>query len=626
MKWLLLAACSAFLALRPLPAWAEAPASPASAASVESWHRLVGILQYLEADYPGAVESAKASELEEQRAFVGEALAAAADIGAPMRSFEPRLAELKSRIDAGVDPEGVRRDAAALVEELVLEGGLSRSPRRPPALARGAAVYQAACAACHGASGDGQVPIAAAMSPRPTSFQNPEVMDLLTPYKAFNVVSFGVTGTPMPSFSALEEDDRWAVAFYLFTLRQKPCTVAPLKASLEQLATSTDVQLSQRFGASAVACLRTVAPSADEERALLTARAGIERALRLAQEGHPEEAREGVVDAYLRGLEPVEPLLRARDPKQVEALEAAFRRTRLAAETRSPTLGNEGRALLGLIDQARKSDAGEFWTMFWASALILLREGFEASVILASLLAVLKKMGRPDQARLVHLGWVSAAAVGAASFLFARELFAGANREWLEGLMSLFAVGMLVYAALWLNARTNVRKLMGSLRGKMLGALDQGSALGLFVISFTAMLRESLETAVFLQGLAVDSFSGTLWGAAAGLTGLLCLVLFVRKVGYRLPMKALFRVSTVVLVATAWVLLGKGLHSLQEVGALPLRPLSFVRVDFLGLYPDAVSLLPQLLFALAPLGWWWLRRKVGLRPADGTVAPSPPRS
>jgi high-affinity iron transporter len=119
--------------------------------------------------------------------------------------------------------------------------------------------------------------------------------------------------------------------------------------------------------------------------------------------------------------------------------------------------------------------------------------------------------------------------------------------------------------------------------------------------------RESIETALFLQGLAVDSRSAAGWGAAAGLFGLLALVLVVSKVGFRLPMKTLFSASTAVMVATAVMLLGKGLHGLQELGVLPLTPVRFFEIEFLGIFPDAWSLIPQLVLAFVCFAW--LQRK-----------------
>jgi high-affinity iron transporter len=230
-------------------------------------------------------------------------------------------------------------------------------------------------------------------------------------------------------------------------------------------------------------------------------------------------------------------------------------------------------------------------------------------------------MQQPQHARVVHAGWISAEVVGAIAFVFGRKLLAGQNRELLEGVFALLAVGMLVYAALWLNARANIRKFMGELRTKMQGALGRGSALGLFSIAFTAMLRESVETAIFLEGLSIDSPRGVAWGVAAGLAVLLGLVLFINRVGYKLPMKPLFNASTVLLLVTAVMMLGKGLHALQEVGLLPLRPMPFIQVDALGIFPDAYSLVPQLVLAVAPIVWWLAQRRDGANPT--AVLPEP---
>src|SRR5262249_30674112 len=155
---------------------------------------------------------------------------------------------------------------------------------------------------------------------------------------------------------------------------------------------------------------------------------------------------------------------------------------------------------------------------------------------------------------------------------FGRSLVAGANRERVEGIFALLAVAMLLHAALWLNARNTTRKMMGDLREKMGDALGRGSATALFAISFTAVFRETFETAIFLEGLAMDAPRAAVWGAITGAVLLVGLVLAVDRLGLRLPMKTLFDVSTVVLLVTAVVLLGKGIHALQEVGIFPLRP------------------------------------------------------
>ena len=154
--------------------------------------------------------------------------------------------------------------------------------------------------------------------------------------------------------------------------------------------------------------------------------------------------------------------------------------------------------------------------MFWLAFLIVLREGFEAAVVIAALLAVLKKMRQTRPGAVVHAGWTLALVAGRRPFFFGRQLLVGANRELMEGVAGLLASGMLLYAALWLNATTNLRKYMGELRERVQGAVGRGSGLGLFAIAFTALFRESFETAIFLQGLSIDlraaSCSGPGWG------------------------------------------------------------------------------------------------------------------
>ena len=262
-------------------------------------------------------------------------------------------------------------------------------------------------------------------------------------------------------------------------------------------------------------------------------------------------------------------------------------------------------------------------SVFLQAILIILREGFEASVVIAALLAVLKKMKQEKHARIVHLGWVSALVIGAVVYFFARKLIAGANREWMEGVVALAAVAMLLYAVLWLNARSNTRKWMNQLRTEMKGALGRGSAVGLFAIAFFAVGRESLETALFLQGLSIDSPAGALWGAAVGSVALVGLVLFVNRVGYILPMKTLFTASTVILFATAVILLGKGLHALQEVGAVPIQPVPMFQLGVLGVFPDLITLLPQLLLALSPLAYIAIRRRFFREPLESASSGVP---
>jgi high-affinity iron transporter len=592
---------------------ASSGSTAAAAAEASDWQRAVGLLQYLSSDYPAAVQAADATELAEQRALAEEAVAAVASLGEAGQPFQPRLAALAARIAQGVDAEGVARDCRRLVEDLSRAGGLQRSPRTAPDMAGGARLFQEDCAVCHASDGSGDCPVGARLQPRPADLRAPERMGPYSAYRAFNLLALGVEGTAMPSFPTLSEEERWALAFHLQTLRQPACSHAPPRASLERLANATDAELAAEYGADEVPCLRRVMPRLDEDEALAAARSGLDEALRLGNAGNFAAARQVLLDTYLQRFEPMEPSLRVRQPALVQRFEEGLVRARLYAEREDGRFLPEAQGLRNLLEDAAHARHGpqQTATVFWFALLVVVREGFEVVIVIAALLAVLKKMGQSRQARVVHAGWVTALVAGALCFLFGRHLLEGANRELMEGIGGLLASAMLVYAALWLNSKANLRRYMGELRERMQGALGRGSVAGLFAISFTALFRESFETAIFLQGLSIDSPRGVLLGAAVGLTAMVGLVLLIRKVGYVLPMKPLFTLSTWVLYATAVVLLGQGLHALQETGLLPLLPVRGPRLDTLGIFPDALTLLPQLGMALAPLGlWWWRRREV----------------
>lgn len=591
-------------------------AAVAFADEASGWHRVVGVLQYLEGDYPTAWAAQSAAELEEQRGLSEEAVTTLRGLGVEGASWLARAERLRADIAAGRSPYEVVPQCRALAHDLITAKGLSQAPRVTPDLEAGRALFSLHCAACHGVEGQGDGPAAKGLEPAPASFHDAARMASLTPYRVFNTTTFGIKGTPMPGFPSMSDGERWSLAFFVFTLRQPPCHGEGARLSLEALATSTDAELAARVGAGEVACARRSLPRAEASSSLAVARAGVEDARRLARAGDWDGARRAVVDAYLLGLEPVEPTLRARSPALTESLERAFTRARLAAQHRRDFDG-EATALLGLLSDVNAPPRGDFWSVFFAALVILLREGFEAVVVVGALLAVLKKTDAAAQARVVHAGWTLALAAGVGAFLFGQSLLAGANREWVETVVALFAVGLLLYAALWLNARVNLSAFMGELRAKMKDALGSGSTLGLFTIAFTSVGRETVETALFLQGLAGDSREGVLWGSVAGGAALLMLVAFVRTVGFKLPMKTLFSASTVLLVATAVMLLGKGLHGLQELGVVPLAPMPFFTIAPLGIYPDWLSLGPQTVLAAAPLVWRWLQRQRPSPPALG---------
>jgi high-affinity iron transporter len=599
----LLALVAAVVGAMVLAIWRPGPIAASTGAGVSDPQRLVAILQYLESDYPAAIASHDGGELAEQRSLSAEALSTVRGLSSVSR-FASRIASIDARVGRGEDPAGVSAACAVVVDEIIAATGITRAPSTPPDLEEGSHLFTQNCASCHGASGHGDGFAAASLQPKPADFHSNQVMGDLTPFKAFNVIRFGIKGTAMGPVADRDERKSWALAFYLFTLRQPPCDHRLARVSLDALANSSDADLARSHGADAVACLRRNVPQLDAASLIVAARARVEDATRLAAAGDALGADNAILDAYLTDIEPAEPWLRAHDPEILPSLEASFTATRAAIQQHDPSAREQAARLTTLLDRAEgaRGTKATALSVFWFALLVIVREGFEAAVIIAALLAVVKKRKQLARARFVHAGWMSAIATGAVVFAVGRKFLAGAMNERLEGCLAFVAAAMLLHAALWLNARTTTRRTMGELRNRTQGALDRG-AFALFGIAFLAMFRESFETTVFLEALSIDAPAAVIWGAIAGVILLLGLVIAVSRLGLRLPMQTLFKVSTVVLVATAVVLLGQGIHAFEEVGILPIVPMPFVRIEILGVYPDRLGLLVQVVVALALLIW-----------------------
>jgi len=205
-----------------------------------------------------------------------------------------------------------------------------------------------------------------------------------------------------------------------------------------------------------------------------------------------------------------------------------------------------------------------------SSFIITLREGLEAGLIVAIILAYLKASGQRPHFRTVLISAVAAVAVslsvGAAIFAIAGE-FAGRSAEAFEGAAMLIAVGVLSWMVVWMKRQSaGIKK---TLETDIAQAVGVGSAFALALIPFTAILREGLETAVFLFAATRTStpLESTI-GASAGLLGAVALTWGIYSGGYRINLRVFFNVTGVLLVVLAAGLLVNGLKDLHEAGVI----------------------------------------------------------
>ncbi len=207
-----------------------------------------------------------------------------------------------------------------------------------------------------------------------------------------------------------------------------------------------------------------------------------------------------------------------------------------------------------------------------SALLITLREGLEAALIVGIIMAYLVKTGRTDLARYAWLGVAGAVVVslgvGIAIYGTAGEL-AGRAEEIFEGSAMLLAAGVLTWMIFWMHRQaTNIR---ASLQSQMDARMARGSWLGLAMLCFVAVVREGIETVLFLFA-ASRTAESPLAATAGGLLGLA----IATGVGYllyrgtaRLNLRVFFNVTSAVLIVFAAGLLGHAVHEFNEAGIVP---------------------------------------------------------
>lgn len=599
--------------------------------------RLAALVDYVAADYAGAVQGGKvlaAAEYEEQRGLLRDAAELVRRVPAPRteaarEALAGEMAALARAVDAKATPEQVAALCRGIRTRLVNDFGLALVPLAPPSWDRAAKLYGDACVRCHGADGRADTEEARRLTPPPVSFHDAERMSRITPQLAYHALTFGVKDTAMASFDTLSAADRWSLAFYVVALRHADDRAAGERAlarsrfvpTVTRLAELSDGELEALLGSelaepgSRAAALdylrRTVSFAAEPGGTFAAARRLLSEVVNATADRR--RAHDLAVAAYLEGVEPHEAALRARDPDLARRIEAGFlalRRTIDGDQGGADSSGRAGQAGDGdavvrevaqlrlLLDRAEEHEAS-WGVLFVASLTIALREGLETALLIAALLAFLRKSGREDSARLVHLGWLAAIPAGLVTWFFAGALLRGAGRELVEAVITLLAAVLILGVTHWVLGRVEAQHWVGYLRRKVTAAASGPGtrAWPLWGLAFFAAYREAVEVVLFYRALLLDAGESRLpvaLGAVSGLVGIGVVLLVVQRLGRRLNPRPVMLASSVILAALALALVGRGVHALQEGGYIGLSPLGLPELPWLGFYANREGLVAQL--------------------------------
>lgn len=236
--------------------------------------------------------------------------------------------------------------------------------------------------------------------------------------------------------------------------------------------------------------------------------------------------------------------------------------------------------------------------------IITLREGLEMALIVAIVLAYLHKIGRDSDARSVWLGTLVAAGVAAAAgaliFAIVGEL-EGKAEEIVEGAVALAAAGVLTWMVFWM--RRQARHIKGELHRRVDEALASGSTLALAGIAFFAILREGLETALFLLGSSVgnDSSLEQFIGGVIGLVIAAAIGYLFYRGSDRVNLRSFFTITGGLILLFAAGLLAKGVHEFQEAGVIGTMNEHVWNLEHVGWLNPSTSRLAEFLQGL--FGW-----------------------
>jgi high-affinity iron transporter len=242
-------------------------------------------------------------------------------------------------------------------------------------------------------------------------------------------------------------------------------------------------------------------------------------------------------------------------------------------------------------------------SVFFDSFLVILREGFEAILVVSALAAYLRKVGAASHLPWLYGGAAAAVAASVGLWALARTVveISGAAREALEGWTMLVAAAVLFWVSYWLVSKAEAARWQAFVRRAATAALGRGALFGFGFLSFVVVFREGFETVLFYEALlarAGRGASAVVSGFGAGVVALAGVSFLWLRLGARIPLGLFFGLTGGLLYFLAFKFVGAGVFELQAAQVLSRTPFPafpdrpWLR-DWFGLYPSVEGLALQ---------------------------------
>ena len=268
------------------------------------------------------------------------------------------------------------------------------------------------------------------------------------------------------------------------------------------------------------------------------------------------------------------------------------------------------------------SSGGAAWQTFLAVLGLTLREGLEAILVIAAIIAYLVKTNSRKYLASVYIG----AGLGVLFSVVLAMIFngiaaslgdaqSGAGQEIFEGVTMFLAVIVLFYVSNWMLSKAEAENWNKYIKDKVQQSIDKGSMYTLSFSAFLAVAREGAELIMFFQGMRANITNNPhmLWAGLALAVVILVIVYFaITKLSVRLPLKPFFTFTSVLMFILCISFVGKGVYELQEadvIGRTIIPWMNGFNFELLGIYDRYENLIPQLI--LLALTIFTYRRQLG---------------
>ncbi len=268
---------------------------------------------------------------------------------------------------------------------------------------------------------------------------------------------------------------------------------------------------------------------------------------------------------------------------------------------------------------------------FIACFTIILREGFEAILVVGAIIAYLIKTTqkseeeRKRQLRPVYAGAVLGILLSFVSawLLNQLKLANSASQEVIEGVTALIAVAVLFYVSNWMVSKSESEAWDAYIRSKVGEATEKGSSFALAFTAFLAVYREGAEVILFYQPLLSGGHTGMVWlGFVVGCVCLVFVYLAIRLMSVRLPLKPFFLATSILMAIMSIAFLGSGIKELIEGDVISMTSPPWVSwipsnsvLEILGIYPCAETVVPQLILTAITIATfvYWMKKNRKLK-------------